>query len=71
MATARTEAHTDVAPLMPHSHGASAGARVVARIDAVTHDDLMRVSTGMLSRDRVRIAAVGPAESAGGLESLI
>ena len=29
MATATTEAHTYVAPLMPHSHGVSAGARPV------------------------------------------
>ncbi len=44
---------------------------VVARIDAVTHDDLIRVSREMLSRDRARIAAVGPADSTASLQALL
>jgi predicted Zn-dependent peptidase len=44
---------------------------VVARIDAVTHDDLLRVAGDMLRRDRARIAAVGPAEASAGLQGLL
>ena len=44
---------------------------VVAKIDAVSLDDMLRIAGDMLSRDRARIAAVGPAGSARGLESLL
>lgn len=44
---------------------------VIARIDAVTRDDVMGVATGALDPERMAVAALGPSEALAGLERLI
>ncbi len=52
-------------------HEALSVDEVVDRIDAVTHDDLMRVSREMLGRAHARIAAVGPSDRTDSLKALL